>query len=181
MISRKSVPTALAALLIPAAAALAVTAAAPMQPGPGVKAPAFTLPAPDGREVTLSDLRGKVVLLSFWDCYADVCFTTVGVMEELAAKYPPEKFAAVTVCYEVPPSLAADGYKNLMKSCGAGQTVLIDRERLVSRLYGVSEAPTTFLLDGEGTIRERIVGVIGLRGQDFRGMLDGLAGPADQK
>ena len=73
-------------------ACLALTTAAPagaferltsVQPKIGVEFPAFTLPDSEGREVSLEDFRGKVILLSFWSCYTDTCFSSVSIIERL--------------------------------------------------------------------------------------------------
>lgn len=48
-------------------AALLVTGSAPVRPPVGMPAPPFGLTLFDGRHVSLKDLRGKVVLLNFWN------------------------------------------------------------------------------------------------------------------
>jgi peroxiredoxin len=138
----------------------------------GGHAPDFVLQSVDGRDVVFSSLQGKVVVLSFWDCYADVCFTSVSVLEEMFRRYPKEKFALVTLCYEVPAAMAKDNYKKLMENCGMGQVILVDDRKYVKQLYGVTTAPTTFLIGADMVIWEKLTTVPELRSEDFRTKVD---------
>ena len=70
---------------------------------PGAVAPDFTLSDTGGTSVKLSDFAGKVILLTFWSCYTDTCFTTVKVFEDLLARLGPLGLVAPTVCEEIPP------------------------------------------------------------------------------
>ena len=92
----------------------------------GATAPDFTLPDTAGAQVRLSDFAGKAILLTFWSCYTDTCFTTVKVFEELLAKLGPLGLVAPTVCEEIPPALAADNYAGLLQRCSTGQKILVD-------------------------------------------------------
>jgi cytochrome c biogenesis protein CcmG/thiol:disulfide interchange protein DsbE len=164
----------LAAVVLLAPAARFCFAAATPPPAEGAKAPVFVLRTPAGAELSLESLRGKVILLSFWDCFADACFTTVPAFQAMARKYPPEQFALATICFSVPPALAENRYALLFERCGAGQVILLDPEQKVRDLYRVETAPTTFLMDKDLVIRELVVGVAGLRGPDFLRRVDEL-------
>jgi peroxiredoxin len=140
----------------------------------GAPAPDFSLKGTDGKDVSLKSFSGKVILLSFWDCYSDVCFTSVDALDRMAKKYSPEQFAVITICYEVPPSMAADGYKNLLKSCSIGQIILLDVEKKARDAFQVKEGASTFLIGRDLVIKERINGIPTLRGAEFARRVDDL-------
>jgi peroxiredoxin len=129
----------------------------------GSAAPDFTLAATDGRKVKLSDYAGKVILLSFWSCYADTCFTTVPVFEELLSRLGPLGLVAPTICEEIPPALAADNYAGLLQRCSTGQTVLLDPQRKVRGRYRVRQLPTSILIGPDLKVVEVVRGVPALR------------------
>lgn len=141
--------------------------------------PDFSLPDPAGREVRLSDFKGKAILLSFWSCYTDTCFASLGAYNALVERLGPRGLAAPTVCQEIPPALAENRYAGLLKRCSAGQTILIDTERRVGRLYFVTEFPTTVVIGPDFTIRELLVGVAPLREAAFAARLEQLVGAVD--
>lgn len=130
---------------------------------PGTAAPDFTLPDTSGKNVSLSDFSGKVILLTFWSCYTDTCFTTVKVFEDLLARLGPLGLVAPTVCEEIPPALAADNYAGLLQRCSTGQTVLIDPQREVRGRYRVRQLPTSILIGPDMKVVEIVRGVPPLR------------------
>ena len=65
-------------------------------PEVGEEALDFSLPATDGREVKLSDFKGKVILLSFWSCYTDSCSTAVRTINALLEEYGGKGLSALT-------------------------------------------------------------------------------------
>jgi peroxiredoxin len=140
----------------------------------GTVAPDFTLADTAGKRVNLSDYAGKVILLSFWSCYTDTCFTTVKVFEELLAKLGPLGLVAPTVCEEIPPALAADNYAGLLQNCSAGQKVLIDPEREVRVRYRVRQLPTSILIGPDMKVVEVVRGVPPLRDPAFHARIEKL-------
>lgn len=143
-------------------------------PKAGDPAPDFALPDTGGRQVRLSDFKGKVILLSFWSCYTDTCFTSVRTFDELLQKLGPSGLVAPTVCEEIPPALAADGYKGLLERCSAGQAILIDARRELKDRFRVRQLPTSILIGPDFTIREILRGVPPLRDPAFHQRVEAL-------
>ena len=129
----------------------------------GTIAPDFALADTSGAQVRLSDFAGKVILLSFWSCYTDTCFTTVKVFEDLLAKLGPLGLVAPTVCEEIPPGLAADNYAGLLQRCSTGQKILVDPQREVRGRYRVRQLPTSILIGPDLKVLEIVRGVPPLR------------------
>jgi len=140
-------------------------------PSPGSAFPAFTLPDIDGNQVSLDAFRGKAILLSFWSCYTDTCFTSVRVIEELLREYSGRGLVAPTICAEVPAALEKNSYEDLLKRCGMGQIVLIDKDRQLTNKFGITEFPTTFLIDRNYVVWETLSGVRPLMTEDFRALV----------
>ena len=133
----------LAAALL--ACSLAAGAATP-NPAP---APDFALPARDGGEVRLSDLRGQVVMINFWATWCGPCRQEMPLLEQLQARYEPLGFTLLGVNVEPDSALAAEFLQRVPVSF----PILFDRESKVSEQFGVEAMPSTVLIDREGRVR----------------------------
>lgn len=142
--------------------------------GVGSTAPDFTLPDTTGAQVRLGDFAGKAILLTFWSCYTDTCFTTVKVFEELLAKLGPLGLVAPTVCEEIPSGLAADNYAGLLQRCSTGQKILVDAQREVRGRYRVRQLPTSIVIGPDLKILEIVRGIPPLRDPAFHERLEKL-------
>lgn len=152
-------------------------------PEVGEEARDFSLPDTKGRETRLSDFRGKVILLSFWSCYTDKCFTSVRIIKELLEEFHGQGLVAPTVCSEIPEAFIRNNYEELLKRCGLGQVVMVDEEKDVKRTYKVRRLPSSYLIGPDFTIREIIGGVARLREPGFRDAVASLLAelPPDAK
>ena len=140
----------------------------------GAPAPDFTLPDTAGQPVSLRDFAGKAVLLTFWSCHTDTCFTTVKVFEDLLAQLGPLGLVAPTICEEIPEALAKDGYAGLLQRCGTGQKILLDAKREVRGRYRVRQLPTSVLIGPDLKILEIVRGVPPLRDPEFHKRVEAL-------
>lgn len=140
----------------------------------GAVAPDFTLADTAGKDISLADFKGKVILLTFWSCHTDTCFTTVKVFEDLLARLGPLGLVAPTLCEEIPPALAADNYAGLLKRCSTGQKILVDPDRSVRGRYRIRQLPTTILIGPDLTVLEIVRGVPPLRDPAFHARIETL-------
>ena len=74
--------------------------------GPAPVAPDFSLPARDGGEVRLSELKGQVVMINFWATWCGPCRQEMPLLQQIHAKYEPLGFTMLGVNVE-PDSAAA--------------------------------------------------------------------------
>ncbi len=132
----------LAALLLSGCAALSAEAL----PIEGGRAPEFTLQNLDGETVSLSDLRGEVVLVNFWATWCGPC---VEEMPTIEARYQQGGFEVLAVDFDEPADLVA----SFMEEIGVDLPVLLDPHGLVQRRYQVRGYPTSFFIDEQGIIR----------------------------
>lgn len=135
-----------AALLASALFLSACSALAGPQPVVGSPAPDFALPALDGEQVRLSDLRGQRVLLNFWATWCGPCRQE---MPAIQARYNHGDFAVLAVDF----GETRQQVQNFVNEIGVDLPVVLDADGSVQELYRVRGYPTTFFIDTKGVIR----------------------------
>lgn len=112
-------------------------------------APDFTLTDAEGKQVKLSDYRGKIVLLNFWATWCGPCAIEIPWFEEFEQQYKSKGFEVLGV------SMDEDGWKAIKPYVAARKVnyrILLGND-FVTQLYGgVESLPTTFLVDRNGRI-----------------------------
>ncbi|WP_051276506.1 TlpA family protein disulfide reductase [Desulfovirgula thermocuniculi] len=127
----------------------------------GRQAPDFTLPAPDGKKVTLSSLRGKPVVLNFWATWCPPCREEMPAIQEF---YRQKGREVEVLAVNLTSSERSPGaVQEFLKENGYTFPVLLDGRGEVAGLYLVRAIPTTFFLDGDGVIRYRHTGPLTLQ------------------
>jgi peroxiredoxin len=131
-------------------------AAVPAVFGKGSPAPDFTLKKINGGELQLSSLRGKAVIIDFWDTWCGPCRVSMPHFQALSQQYADD-LVVVGV------ALGREGEDKVRKFAqDRGLTfemVLFNNDpALIQGFGGIQSIPTTFLVDGEGIIREVWIG-----------------------
>jgi len=116
------------------------------------RAPDFTLKDWAGRDVSLSSLRGNVVLLNFWATWCKTCVVEMPSMEKLAAHMKGKPFRLLAVSVD-------DDWPTVRKFFpkGTGLDVVLDPARAIPKQYGTEKFPETFLIDRDGNIRYYVI------------------------
>ncbi|WP_457600901.1 peroxiredoxin family protein [Hydrogenivirga sp.] len=115
--------------------------------GKGDIAPDFTLKTIDGREVSLKDYRGKVVLINFWATWCPPCRNEMPLFVRVYKRHRDKGFEILAVSTDS----SLDPVKKFVKEFRINFPVLYDDKNVVS-LYGIQGLPTSFLIDREGKI-----------------------------
>ncbi|OAV44871.1 TlpA disulfide reductase family protein [Lewinella sp. 4G2] len=120
----------------------------------GAEAPLFTSESPEGENISLESLRGKVVLIDFWASWCGPCRRENPNVVKVYEKYKDQGFEILAV------SLDSNRDRWLKAIADDNLTWLHVSElkgwkSTVGRLYGVSSIPQTVLLDAEGRILAR--------------------------
>ena len=127
-------------------------------PAIGAPAPAFTLPAVDGKTVTLSDLKGKYVVLEWTnkDCPFVKKHYGSGAMQATQAEAKKMGAVWLSICSSAPGNqgyMTAEEYKGYIKTAKVAATsVLLDPEGTVGHLYGARTTPQIVIIDPKGTV-----------------------------
>jgi peroxiredoxin len=111
----------------------------------GTAAPEFRLPRIGGGEVTLSQYRGRKVLIVFSDPTCGPCNTLLPKLQRRSASGTDVNVVMIS---------RGDQEANSAKitECGATFPVVLQRRWEISKLYGIFATPIAFLVDEEGTI-----------------------------
>jgi peroxiredoxin len=128
-------------------------------PGVGQFAPGFTLTASNGGEVTLSDYRGKPVLVEFMDVDCEYCVREAqDVLRLVYETYGSSvEFLSVSVDFVGQPD-TMDRLNGFRTTYGTPWTYVLDAQGEVRGAYGVYSTPTTFFLDRDGVVAHMIRG-----------------------
>jgi thiol-disulfide isomerase/thioredoxin len=135
----------LKALLVAAALAIAPALAGDA----GGPAAGFSLKNRAGGEVSLSSLKGKVVLINFWATWCGPCRKEMPLLEQIQNKYAPLGFTLLGVNVEEDTRLM----DTFLKDVPVSFPVLLDPANGVSKLYNVSAMPSTVIVDRKGNVR----------------------------
>lgn len=130
----------------------ASTQVAPME---GAMAPDLSVPDLSGKEVRLSDLRGKVVLLNFWASWCPPCREEMPSMVKLNKSMAGKPFQMLAVSIDEKGKAAVEAYS---AKSGISLPFYLDTEGKGSRLYGTTGVPETFIIDKKGVILKKIIG-----------------------
>ncbi len=124
-------------------------------PEEGFLAPDFSLPDLSGKSVTLSDFRGKVVLLNFWATWCPPCRREIPSLIRLYQLRRDKEFEIVAVSVDrISPSKVASFVANYQMSF----PVLVNPRGHVGQRYWTRAIPSSFLLDKKGVIRWKVAG-----------------------
>jgi peroxiredoxin len=122
----------------------------------GQIAPDFAIKDSSGKEVKLTDYRGKLVFLNFWASWCGPCEQEMPDLEFLQKTFKDRKFQMLTVSVDVQPEEALKFYKRLNLS----MPWFPDPGRSVANKYKVQVYPETFIIDRGGHIIKHYPGPI---------------------
>jgi cytochrome c biogenesis protein CcmG/thiol:disulfide interchange protein DsbE len=120
-------------------------------------APDFTLPDIEGRAVSLSDHKGKVVLVDFWATWCPPCRKELPAFQELQDRYRDKGLVIIGVSVDENGPEEVPGF---LKDLGISYTNLLADEKVQDAYGPISGLPTFFLIDREGNIRRRGLGAM---------------------
>lgn len=127
----------------------------------GMPAPDFTVTMFDGRQLTLSSLRGKVVLLNFWATWCPPCREELArVPQEIIERFRGEEFVFLPISRgETREAVAA-----FREQMGYTFAMGLDPERAIYDLYASNYIPRNFLINAEGEV---VLASVGYEPEEF--------------
>jgi thiol-disulfide isomerase/thioredoxin len=131
---------------------------APHLAGKSSVAPDFTLESLDGKNMRLSDLRGKAVLLNFWATWCGPCKIETPWLVELQKEYGAQGLQVVGIAMD---DSGKDDIEKFAKDMGVNYPVLLGKEAVGDAYGGVPALPESFFIGRNGKIVDRIIGLKG--------------------
>jgi peroxiredoxin len=125
----------------------------------GDPAPPFSLVDLLGREVRLETFRGKIVMLRFWADWCKACYVEMPLIDKKFLQFKDQGFEVLALNVKQSEKTA----ERFVKYTGIHYKVILDSDGTTSRNYGVLALPTTFMVDGEGVVKEEIIGDMNMK------------------
>lgn len=119
------------------------------------RAPDFERTAMDGSMLRLSSYQGRVVVLNFWATWCTPCRVEIPEFIKMQEEMDGVQFIGV--------SLDDEGFEVVRpyaESMGINYPLVIGDDSLAADFGGVMGLPTSYVIDGEGRIRQRFVGMV---------------------
>lgn len=132
----------------------------------GAPAPDVTLKDLDGKEVTLAQYQGKVVLVNFWATWCDPCRVEIPWLIEMQQKYSARGFTilGIDVDDEGHNVIAKFVEKERFDVNGAklpmNYPILTGDDSVAEKFGGLLGYPTSFLISRDGKIVKKVQGLI---------------------
>jgi peroxiredoxin len=128
----------------------------PVDPSKGFSAPEFSLTTLTGSNITLSDLRGKNVVLNYWKSWCVPCMDELVALENLHRTYQGENLFILSVNGIEDDSL--EDVNRTVNEKGLTFPVILDHGETFWKSYQVLFLPTSFFIDKQGVIRDIAIG-----------------------
>jgi cytochrome c biogenesis protein CcmG, thiol:disulfide interchange protein DsbE len=125
-------------------------------PQAGFPAPDFTLQTPTGETYTLSELKGKAVLVNLWATWCPPCRAEMPAIQNIYDEYKEQGFIVLAInmtTQDNPLNIApfATEYKLTFP-------ILLDETGEISAAYQLRSLPSSYFIDREGVISEVVIG-----------------------
>ncbi len=120
----------------------------------GKIAPGFTLKDLDGKKVSLSDYRGKLIFLNFWATWCPPCRREMPSMERLYQRFKDEDFVILAVDLREGKRVV----EKFARKYKLNFPILLDSTGKTGDAYGIRAIPTTYFIDRQGKLIGKAVG-----------------------
>jgi peroxiredoxin len=144
----------------PGAAVAAQSASAPPQPPEkpevGFSAPEFTLLSINGDKISMSDLRGKNIILNYWVTWCIPCKEEMPTLQKIHQEYSGKDLVVLSVDGIKQDHL--ETVKSLLEANHLTFPVVLDEGDTIYQSYHIGFLPTTIFIDEFGIIRHIMLG-----------------------
>lgn len=144
---------------------------APLQPwSPNNMADEFTLPDLKNHVHSLSDYKGKIVLVNFWASWCPPCIYEMPELTKLKKQMADQPFEILAL------NVGEKKYRvrKFVKLISFDLPVLLDTSKDIFNTWDIKTLPTSFLIDAEGNIRYRVRGNPGWKNENTIAIIEQL-------
>jgi thiol-disulfide isomerase/thioredoxin len=140
---------------------------------PGADNPKADLPEPeltlkdlDGKNISLSDYKGKVVLVNFWATWCEPCRVEIPWLIEMQQKYGPKGFVLLGIALDeegknvVAPFVSKERFDVNGQKLPMSYQILIGNDDAADKFGGLFGYPTSILISRDGKQIKRVTGMI---------------------
>jgi cytochrome c biogenesis protein CcmG/thiol:disulfide interchange protein DsbE len=143
-----------------------VSGAVQAETAAGTPAPEVTFKDLDGKDVPLSNYKGKVVLVNFWATWCDPCYIEIPWLIEMQQKYGAKGFSVLGVSMDeegksaVAPFLAKERFNVNGEKIPMNYPIVLGNDDVATKFGGLLGYPTSFLISKDGKEIKKIQGLI---------------------
>jgi thiol-disulfide isomerase/thioredoxin len=120
----------------------------------GNLAPDFQLQSLDGQTVSLGNLQSKPVLINFWATWCSPCRSEMPYIQEIYEEWSGKGLVVLAINMGESPSKVGE----FMQFYNLSFTVLLDTKQAIAQEYNIQYIPTTFFVDKDGIIQDKMIG-----------------------
>lgn len=121
----------------------------------GSAAPDFTVRDSD-RTVTLSQLKGQVVVLNFWATWCPPCIEEMPSLVQMQQRMKPKGVTVLAVNVDVD----ENSYRRFLRDHNVNLLSVRDADQKSNGLYGTFKFPETYVIDRNGVMRRKFIGPV---------------------
>src|SRR3990172_316950 len=122
-----------------------------------IPAPDFMLTSTDGKQIKLSDYKGKIVILDFWATWCGPCRKGIPDLIEIQKEY---KDNVVIIGISLDQGNTINNVIQFMKEFGINYTVVYGNEKVVADYGNIQSIPTSLIIDENGNVVDGFVGLV---------------------
>ena len=126
------------------------------EPLKGKLAPGFTLVNLEGKKVSLSDYKGRPVIVNFWATWCAPCKLEMPWFEEFRKKYSPQGFEILGIAEDDAPK---DEIEKTAKKINVSYPILLTDGKVAPAYGGVDSLPESFYIDRKGVVVTQTIGL----------------------
>lgn len=121
------------------------------------KAANFSLKSTDGKEIKLSDYKGKIVILDFWATWCGPCRRGIPDLISIQKEFKDD---VVVIGISLDSESTKDDVKPFIKEMGINYPVVFGNDKVVTDYGGIEAIPTSFVIDQKSNIVDQHVGLV---------------------
>lgn len=119
----------------------------------GKKAPNFTLLSSEGKTISLSDYKGKYVLLDFWNTNCQPCIQQIPTLKKIQQEFRNDNFEMISICIDRNNSATQEVWRKINEKYETKWIQVYDSDGLATaRNYRIRNYPTMVIVDPSGKI-----------------------------